>query len=104
VYSLWRKIAPESRIRVNALERAADRSAAAASRSWSGRAVLMTLSVSAPLGREIAMQLYMDVHEQLPNGKPFCLVAAPSADAAIAVHREAHGLVPDRIYPVVEGL
>jgi hypothetical protein len=50
------------------------------------------------------MQLYMDVHEQLPNGKPFCLVAAPSADAAIAVHREAHGLVPDRIYPVVEGL
>ena len=84
------------------------------------------------------MQLYMDVHEQLPkdagaeevaqahradlatqdrygvqylqywvdetNGKAFCLVAAPNPDAAIAVHREAHGLVPDRIYPVVEGL
>jgi hypothetical protein len=84
------------------------------------------------------MQLYLDVHEQLPNGattedvahahqadvatqerfgvqylrywvdegngKAFCLVAAPSADAAIAVHREAHGLVADRIYPVVEGL
>ena len=38
------------------------------------------------------------------NGKAFCLVAAPNPDAAIAVHREAHGLVPDRIYPVVEGL
>ncbi|PPJ25499.1 DUF4242 domain-containing protein [Nocardia nova] len=33
----------------------------------------------------------------------FCLVDAPDADTAIAVHREAHGLVPDRIYPVVEG-
>ena len=84
------------------------------------------------------MQLYLDVHEQLPqgagaqevahahqadlatqdrygvqylrywvdeaNGKAFCLVAAPNPDAAVAVHREAHGLVPDRIYPVVEGL
>jgi hypothetical protein len=38
------------------------------------------------------------------NGKAFCLVEAPAADAAIAVHREAHGLVPDRIYPVIEGL
>ena len=84
------------------------------------------------------MPLYMDVHEQLPegagaadvaeahkadlatqsaygvkylqywvdeaNGKAFCLVDAPDPDAAIAVHREAHGLVADRIYPVVEGL
>lgn len=33
----------------------------------------------------------------------FCLVDAPDADTAITVHREAHGLVPDRIYPVVEG-
>jgi hypothetical protein len=38
------------------------------------------------------------------NGKAFCLVDAPDPDAAIAVHREAHGLVADRIYPVVEGL
>ena len=83
------------------------------------------------------MPLYMDVHEQLPegagaadvatahqadlatqdkygvqylqywvdetNGKAFCLVEAPDPDAAIAVHREAHGLVADRIYPVVKG-
>ena len=35
-------------------------------------------------------------------GKVFCLVDAPNADAAHAVHREAHGLVADEIYPVKE--
>jgi hypothetical protein len=35
-------------------------------------------------------------------GKIFCLVEAPDADAACTVHREAHGLVADEIYPVVE--
>lgn len=37
------------------------------------------------------------------DGKVFCLVEAPSADAASTVHREAHGLVADEIYPVHEG-
>ncbi|SDR85516.1 DUF4242 domain-containing protein [Microlunatus soli] len=37
------------------------------------------------------------------EGKVFCLVEAPSAEAAAAVHKEAHGLLPDRTYPVVEG-
>jgi len=37
------------------------------------------------------------------NGKIFCLVEAPSAEAAAAVHREAHGLVADEIYQVHEG-
>ena len=36
------------------------------------------------------------------HGKIFCLVEAPSADAASTVHREAHGLVADEIYEVVE--
>ena len=36
-------------------------------------------------------------------GKIFCLVEAPDAEAANTVHREAHGLVADAIYPVVEG-
>ncbi len=36
-------------------------------------------------------------------GKLFCLADAPSADAAITVHKEAHGLVADRIFPVIEG-
>jgi uncharacterized protein DUF4242 len=36
-------------------------------------------------------------------GRIFCLVEAPSADAAAAVHRQAHGLVADHIYRVQEG-
>ena len=36
-------------------------------------------------------------------GKVFCLVEAPDADAAHTVHREAHGLVADEIYPVLQG-
>ena len=38
-----------------------------------------------------------------PEGKVFCLVEAPSADAASTVHREAHGLVADEVYQVAEG-
>jgi Protein of unknown function (DUF4242) len=37
------------------------------------------------------------------QGKVFCLVEAPSAEAAASVHREAHGLVTDEIYEVKEG-
>jgi hypothetical protein len=36
-------------------------------------------------------------------GRVFCLVEAPSAEAAANVHREAHGLVADHIYRVQEG-
>jgi Protein of unknown function (DUF4242) len=36
------------------------------------------------------------------GGKVFCLVEAPDAETAVRVHREAHGLVADRIYPVEE--
>lgn len=36
-------------------------------------------------------------------GKIFCLVEAPTAEAAVTVHREAHGLVADEIYEVKEG-
>jgi hypothetical protein len=37
------------------------------------------------------------------QGKIFCLVEAPSASAANTVHREAHGLVADAVFPVQEG-
>ena len=37
------------------------------------------------------------------SGKIFCLVEAPDAEAAHAVHREAHGLVADEIYEVKQG-
>ena len=36
-------------------------------------------------------------------GKVFCLVDAPNAEAAHAVHKEAHGLVADEIVEVQEG-
>jgi hypothetical protein len=38
------------------------------------------------------------------NGKVFCLVEAPSKEAAAAVHREAHGLVADALVQVKEGV
>lgn len=37
------------------------------------------------------------------TGKVFCLVEAPTKEAAAAVHREAHGLVADEIIEVREG-
>lgn len=36
------------------------------------------------------------------TGKVFCLSDAPSMEAALAVHREAHGLMPDEIFEVEE--
>ena len=38
-----------------------------------------------------------------PGGRIFCLVEAPSAEAAANVHQDAHGLVADHIYQVQEG-
>ena len=37
------------------------------------------------------------------RGLIFCLVEAPDAEAAVTVHREAHGLVADSVHLVVEG-
>jgi hypothetical protein len=34
----------------------------------------------------------------------FCLVEAPSAEAATTVHRDAHGLVADDVFQVQEGV
>lgn len=36
-------------------------------------------------------------------GKILCLVEGADAEAAEAMHREAHGLVVDAIHPVTEG-
>jgi len=35
------------------------------------------------------------------QGKIYCLAEAPSAEAAVAVHREAHGLLPNKIREVL---
>ena len=37
------------------------------------------------------------------TGDVYCLVEAPDAEAAAAVHKEAHGLVADEIVEVQEG-
>jgi peptidyl-tRNA hydrolase len=37
------------------------------------------------------------------TGKIFCLVEAPSKEAAEAVHRESHGFIADEIIEVKEG-
>lgn len=37
------------------------------------------------------------------KGTVYCLVEAPSAEAAARVHEEAHGLVADDIVEVAEG-
>jgi hypothetical protein len=37
-------------------------------------------------------------------GRIFCLVDAPSTEAANTVHRDAHGLVAEEIYQVQEGV
>lgn len=37
------------------------------------------------------------------TGRVYCLVEAPSKEAAATVHREAHGLVADEIHEVSEG-
>ena len=36
------------------------------------------------------------------TGRVFCLSEAPSKEAALAVHRESHGLIPDDIFEVQE--
>lgn len=38
------------------------------------------------------------------SGKVFCLIEAPSKEAAVAVHQEAHGLVADELVEIKEGV
>lgn len=55
-------------------------------------------------GRHNAKYLrYWFSPNQGDQGRVFCLVEAPSKEAAVAVHREAHGLVADEIIEVREG-
>lgn len=46
---------------------------------------------------------YLNYWFDASAGKIFCLVEAPDADTAHTVHREAHGLVADEIYEVIQG-
>lgn len=62
------------------------------------QAHLADLRTQGPYGVHY-LRYWVDVQE----GTIFCLVDAPSAEAADAVHREAHGLVADELFPVQEG-
>jgi len=46
---------------------------------------------------------YLNYWFDAETGTVMCLSEAPSAEAALAVHREAHGLMPSAIDEVVEG-
>lgn len=56
------------------------------------------LKVQAAFGVEYLRYWYNE-----DDGIVFCLVRAPSAEAADRVHREAHGLLADEIIEVTEG-
>jgi hypothetical protein len=46
---------------------------------------------------------YLEYWFNEETGRVYCLVEAPNADAAHAVHREAHGLLADSIEAVQRG-
>jgi len=46
---------------------------------------------------------YLQYWFNADTGRVYCLVDAPSAEAAREVHREAHGLLADEILEVNEG-
>ncbi|HXK17754.1 MAG TPA: DUF4242 domain-containing protein, partial [Polyangiaceae bacterium] len=46
---------------------------------------------------------YLNYWFDAETGTVMCLTEAPNADAALAVHKEAHGLMPDSIEEVSEG-
>jgi hypothetical protein len=57
--------------------------------------------------RDLAVQdkygvRYLKYWYDAATGKVFCLSEAPSKEAALAVHREAHGRMPDDIFEVQE--
>jgi hypothetical protein len=47
---------------------------------------------------------YLKYWYDVGSGRVFCLAKAPSKEAAMAVHREGHGLVADEIIEVKEGI
>ncbi len=57
--------------------------------------------------RDLAVQgkygvRYLKYWYDAARGRVFCLALAPSREAALAVHQEAHGLQPDDIFEVQE--
>jgi Protein of unknown function (DUF4242) len=70
--------------------------------------VVVTPTEAAELhARDLAVQdkygvRYVKYWYDAARGRVFCLVVAPSREAAMAVHQEAHGVQPDDIFEVQE--
>ena len=45
--------------------------------------------------------LIQDVYQK--DGRVYCLASAPNAESLVKTHAEAHGLVPEQVYPVTAG-
>jgi hypothetical protein len=64
--------------------------------------------VAAAHQRDLAVQAkhqtrFLNYWFDAESGTVMCLCEAPSIEAALAVHKEAHGLMPDTIEEVIEG-
>lgn len=64
--------------------------------------------VAAAHARDLEVQArygvkYLKYWFDVKSGKVFCLVEAPNKEAAMTVHRLAHGLVADELTEVFEG-
>lgn len=60
---------------------------------------------AADLQTEISYDVrYLRYWVNQQHGKVFCLVESPLAETASRVHREAHGLVADKIFQVRQGV
>jgi len=62
------------------------------------RAHMMDLAVQEKYGVK-----YLEYWFSEETGRVYCLVEAPSAEAAAVVHREAHGLLADSLVQVQRG-
>jgi len=65
-------------------------------------------AVAAAHQRDLAVQAkhgarFLNYWFDADSGTVVCLCEAPSAEAALAVHKEAHGLMPESVEEVVEG-
>jgi hypothetical protein len=73
-----------------------------------GAGKVNALDVAAAHAKDLAAEAphdvkYLNYWFDAKSGTVMCLSEAPSAEAAIAVHEQAHGLIPDSIEQVSEG-
>ena len=69
--------------------------------------IVTEVELAANHARDLAVQdkygvRYLKYWYDAARGRVFCLVLAPSREAALAVHQEANGLQPDDIFEVQE--